>query len=114
MEYQIYDVSVFFFKQKTAYEITASDWSSDVCSSDLMVRLFIDAGREAGVRPGDIVGAIAGEADKIGRASCRERVFAVVYISVVGVSLKKKKKEEIEGGLIRCDEYCDNEEESWW
>src|SRR5881392_1499830 len=25
----------FFFKQKTAYEITHSDWSSDVCSSDL-------------------------------------------------------------------------------
>ena len=28
-----------------------------------MVRLFVDAGRDAGVRPGDIVGAIAGEAD---------------------------------------------------
>ncbi len=26
---------LFFFKQKTAYEILASDWSSDVCSSDL-------------------------------------------------------------------------------
>src|SRR5213075_3387118 len=25
----------FFFKQKTAYEITRRDWSSDVCSSDL-------------------------------------------------------------------------------
>src|SRR6186997_3629067 len=25
----------FFFKQKTAYEITTGDWSSDVCSSDL-------------------------------------------------------------------------------
>src|SRR6056300_1022338 len=25
----------FFFKQKTAYEISACDWSSDVCSSDL-------------------------------------------------------------------------------
>jgi len=25
----------FFFKQKTAYEINAGDWSSDVCSSDL-------------------------------------------------------------------------------
>jgi len=25
----------FFFKQKTAYEIIAGDWSSDVCSSDL-------------------------------------------------------------------------------
>src|SRR3546814_6311109 len=32
----------FFFKQKTAYEMRISDWSSDVCSSDLH--------REAGVR----------------------------------------------------------------
>src|SRR3546814_8364694 len=28
-------LSVFFFKQKTAYELRISDWSSDVCSSDL-------------------------------------------------------------------------------
>mgnify|MGYP001140658318 CR=1 FL=1 len=28
--------SFFFFKQKTAYEIIAGDWSSDVCSSDLL------------------------------------------------------------------------------
>src|SRR3546814_10791359 len=27
---------VFFFKQKTAYEVRISDWSSDVCSSDLL------------------------------------------------------------------------------
>src|SRR3546814_8735100 len=33
---------VFFFKQKTAYEMRISDWSSDVCSSDLLVL----AGRE--------------------------------------------------------------------
>ena len=26
---------IFFFKQKTAYEMRESDWSSDVCSSDL-------------------------------------------------------------------------------
>src|SRR3546814_7413369 len=31
--YLIYDF--FFFKQKTAYEMRISDWSSDVCSSDL-------------------------------------------------------------------------------
>src|SRR3546814_3439909 len=32
---------VFFFKQKTAYEMRISDWSSDVCSSDLIVgRVF--------------------------------------------------------------------------
>src|SRR3546814_13650421 len=29
----------FFFKQKTAYEMRISDWSSDVCSSDLLVTL---------------------------------------------------------------------------
>src|SRR3546814_16999518 len=29
----------FFFKQKTAYELRISDWSSDVCSSDLTVLL---------------------------------------------------------------------------
>src|SRR3546814_4710543 len=28
-------VLIFFFKQKTAYEMRISDWSSDVCSSDL-------------------------------------------------------------------------------
>ena len=27
--------NVFFFKQKTAYELKEGDWSSDVCSSDL-------------------------------------------------------------------------------
>src|SRR3546814_4934274 len=31
--------SFFFFKQKTAYEMRISDWSSDVCSSDLLVRV---------------------------------------------------------------------------
>src|SRR3546814_15324934 len=29
----------FFFKQKTAYEMRISDWSSDVCSSDLIIPL---------------------------------------------------------------------------
>src|SRR3546814_9286206 len=29
------DLLFFFFKQKTAYEMRISDWSSDVCSSDL-------------------------------------------------------------------------------
>src|SRR3546814_16952240 len=34
----ILDVMVVFFKQKTAYEMRISDWSSDVCSSDLSDR----------------------------------------------------------------------------
>src|SRR3546814_18349009 len=33
-------VCCFFFKQKTAYEMRISDWSSDVCSSDLPMALI--------------------------------------------------------------------------
>src|SRR3546814_10161579 len=33
----------FFFKQKTAYEMRISDWSSDVCSSDLLAALVFAA-----------------------------------------------------------------------
>src|SRR3546814_3963708 len=34
----------FFFKQKTAYEMRISDWSSDVCSSDLPTIVFMQSG----------------------------------------------------------------------
>src|SRR3546814_2957782 len=51
----------FFFKQKTAYEMRISDWSSDVCSSDLHPQIAVmGAGRaraapdpRAGPRHGD-------------------------------------------------------------
>src|SRR5213082_734283 len=33
-------VNFFFFKQKTAYEIVSGDWSSDVCSSDLVKQVL--------------------------------------------------------------------------
>src|SRR3546814_5250975 len=36
----------FFFKQKTAYEMRISDWSSDVCSSDLHPAVLAEAGEE--------------------------------------------------------------------
>src|SRR3546814_6564808 len=53
----------FFFKQKTAYEMRISDWSSDVCSSDLnpdLVRTMsvkppTGAGRVRMIRIGDAV-----------------------------------------------------------
>src|SRR3546814_11590546 len=42
----------FFFKQKTAYEMRISDWSSDVCSSDLQIFKLTDpaSGRLLGLR----------------------------------------------------------------
>src|SRR3546814_2804575 len=90
-----YDVDLcVFFKQKTAYEMRISDWSSDVCSSDLAgeivgshvfdvvaelgedgaedVRVDVDAG-PVEQRDLDRVGRF-----QIGRASCRERVCQYV------------------------------------
>src|SRR3546814_2341717 len=98
---------VFFFKQKTAYEMRISDWSSDVCSSDLR-----DGAEPAGTRTMDRVRSVqlqpkypdrcpdaatgqqsdphapepGAEPDQsgpqsghqIGRASCRERVCQYV------------------------------------
>src|SRR3546814_3751414 len=94
----------FFFKQKTAYEMRISDWSSDVCSSDLLfvVRHMSGEGRAAAVDAGAgqaVRQAEAGEVianprrvpggtqafrcrelvrEQIGRASCRERVCQYV------------------------------------
>src|SRR3546814_3165316 len=59
-------VLFFFVKQKTAYELRISDWSSDVCSSDLLAGLVDVEDRHAvdrrgrvglGRRVGDVVGA---------------------------------------------------------
>src|SRR3546814_4748944 len=43
---------IFFFKQKTAYEMHISDWSSDVCSSDLRPTRHDTTRRQAAGHPG--------------------------------------------------------------
>src|SRR3546814_7556172 len=49
---------VFFFKQKTAYEMRISDWSSDVCSSDLLDALPCQQCRDLAIaeRRGAVLG----------------------------------------------------------
>src|SRR3546814_3780964 len=58
----------FFFKQKTAYEMRISDWSSDVCSSDLLRSrhaLLQDDEQESGGWRGDRVEvAVEGDRDR--------------------------------------------------
>src|SRR3546814_5571147 len=76
------DFVFFFFKQKTAYEMRISDWSSDVCSSDLDAALslmFDVAGgalRRFRVELRRLLRPEIGA--QIGRASCRERVCQYV------------------------------------
>src|SRR3546814_5721819 len=95
----------FFFKQKTAYEMRISDWSSDVCSSDLspdirkvsftgstavgkhLMRLAADGVKRITMELGGHAPVlIFDDCDleatldrvEIGRASCRERVCQYV------------------------------------
>src|SRR3546814_4284042 len=68
-------VVIFFFKQKTAYEMRISDWSSDVCSSDLT--FGADSGAEGRHRDGQPVrlgdhAACVGDLDRA-RGSARMR-----------------------------------------
>src|SRR3546814_6039948 len=85
---------VFFFRQKTADDMRISDWSSDVCSSDLLNGGWCYQGFKATPASGwcfahtmahdeehELNRAFSldrfergGEMDEIGRASCRERV----------------------------------------
>src|SRR3546814_2087616 len=91
-------LSFFFFKQKTAYEMRISGWSSDVCSSDLLLAAIAEydglalrsatkvtaavlaaasrlkvVGR-AGIGVDNIDVPAATARGEIGRAACRERV----------------------------------------
>src|SRR2546427_13298570 len=83
----------FFFSSRRRHTRFDCDWSSDVCSSDLVggsQHLGTVGGEDLGVQV--LAGAQhrqAGDAE-IGRASCRGRG----EISVVAVSLKKKKKND--------------------
>src|SRR3546814_8701883 len=54
----LFFVCCFFFKQKTAYELRISDWSSDVCASDQIELDEMGAGRRSVCRCGKCLGDI--------------------------------------------------------
>src|SRR3546814_8499080 len=49
---------LFFFKQKTAYEMRISDWSSDVCSSDLLDEVSVAPDARIGLEVGGAVALV--------------------------------------------------------
>src|SRR3546814_4303638 len=51
----------FFFGQKTAYEMRISDWSSDVCSSDLLEPFLVPADEVADIFADIFVGAFGAD-----------------------------------------------------
>src|SRR3546814_977086 len=85
---RLFLILFFFFKQKTAYEMRISDWSSDVCSSDLIYEVFDFTKsilRKYSIKPFVLTSTKEEGASsievlflQIGRASCRERVCQYV------------------------------------
>src|SRR3546814_5994090 len=88
-------ICFFFFKQKTAYEMRISDWSSDVCSSDLpsSVLMNIIPAKVAGVErivmmtptPGGEINPVVmaaahiGGVDEIWRVGGAQAIAALAY-----------------------------------
>src|SRR3546814_1081682 len=70
------DVVVFFFKQKTAYEMRISDWSSDVCSSDLRLRVAVRELLVVGLRKQQVAPILCQRLQ--GRAAATQLLFDLV------------------------------------
>src|SRR3546814_11470638 len=103
----------FFFKQKTAYEMRISDWSSDVCSSDLLgtvgthainqsvykemsfdaVKDFAPISLVAAV-PNILVANPSLEANSVDRKSVVEGKSVSVRVDLGGSSIIKKKNKD--------------------
>src|SRR3546814_3657810 len=91
----------FFFKQKTAYEMRISDWSSDVCSSDLLGHL-----NEAAIRLADQPGGRAFERDLARRHRPRPELVleaddAVAVRLAVGQPPRHEEQAEALGSRLR-------------
>src|SRR3546814_10081734 len=62
----------FFFKQKTAYEMRISDWSSDVCSSDLLAIAELPEAKDT------LIFNVRAKDDALRGAGCRANVLHVI------------------------------------
>src|SRR3546814_1694701 len=85
----------FFFKQKTAYDVRISDWSSDVCSSDLFQDPY------ASLNPRMTVAEILGEAlDTHGLAQTRRAARIGELLERVGLHAEHRRRypHEFSGG----------------
>src|SRR3546814_10261327 len=85
-------IVVFFVKQKTAYEMRISDWSSDVCSSDLLILIFSELVRWGfGDRPLylDIPAALGGAVPLPGGGG-----YPAYRLAIIAVGLVTARSEE--------------------
>src|SRR3546814_14334107 len=98
--YCSYCIIIFFFKQKTAYEMRISDWSSDVCSSDLGDQA--DAADAAGRRNRDLCRHLGDQrAHRIQSQDIARTRDRTLRRLVSGRNRKWRKRADGSGGLSR-------------
>src|SRR3546814_19348872 len=114
------EFSVFFFcfKQKTAYEMRISDWSSDVCSSDLIgedriggILVVPHALRLAiGLDERDLIVAAAGEAHVIDRLGIdpAEAAGRAIFGRHVPDRRAIRQRQLVQDGAVQFDETADD------
>src|SRR3546814_7811257 len=96
----------FFFKQKTAYELRISDWSSDVCSSDLPVVALLGcltglgamanhreltAARAAGLSPSRLARPVAGAAGLLIVIAFLAQTYGIPYWERMALRLRAEE-----------------------
>src|SRR3546814_8866889 len=98
-------VVFFFFKQKTAYEMRISDWSSDVCSSDLKMTVtqaqHLPKSRRAMPLRASMVGLVAGLVSAFGAVHAQQPAPAASYFAVAqsAAPVAVDPAKQVAGGL---------------
>src|SRR3546814_10258159 len=110
-DYGCVSAGIFFFKQKTAYEMRISDWSADVCSSDLASAEFscsLDGRRHRGERARLRARTMVGAVDRSGAGQrARDRLCLDLPVLPRLSLLKSRGRADRIGGdgaIYECDE----------
>src|SRR3546814_5930067 len=89
---------MFFFKQKTAYEMRISDWSSDVCSSDLVA---VQQAQQGAAR--EFAGLVARQGRDTAQAARQEHRIDAAAQRAQDVRLGKRRRDGQRGDAPDAD-----------
>src|SRR5438046_9476745 len=107
----------FFFSSRRRHTRLVSDWSSDVCSSDLGTKVQGVVVDHNGKRLGEargrtpVEGGPAAVVAEIGRASCRERVW--IWVGAGWLKKKKTGEKHMKRGRESCGRRAREPVEPW-
>src|SRR3546814_3673432 len=94
----------FFFKQKTAYYMRISDWSSDVCSSDLVAAAHLHVDRRGRAEIEDLAGHVGGQEGEIDARKALRQDLAQLGDEIAGRLVILVERDQDEIGRASCRE----------